>query len=238
MINDYDSYQPDCGTQGWSCQDSKETIAGSSELQENLILILFVVAAIGLFFYLSNKVSNDLAEIQAQNTRLKKEFDELKGFQEEKDKYEIQKSLLNQKIKLISELKDNREGPVKLMEDLANALPDSAWLQSIWQGYDTKLVEASISQGKSLSPDSSRLGDPRMVKVVGWAKTADSVTNFADRILNLNKRYYETNLSSYSMKTDKEGRKQVAFELFSRFVQGAADPNLVLMMRGARNEAK
>ena len=202
----------------------KKQSAAPSELQENIILIIFAAVAFGVAFLMWNKVTGEYNEIQARNQQLNREYKELEKYQAQKDEYDIRKFLLNQKIQKISELKDQREGPVKLMEDLANALPDSAWLESVWQGYDRKLVQAAISQGSAISPESSRLGDPSMVQVVGWAKTADSITNFADRILNLDSRYYETNLTSYTRKTNSEGRKQISFEIFFKVKKGSGAP--------------
>ena len=201
---------------------AKKPASQQSEIQENMVLILFVLVAIAVGAYIWNGVSNKLKDAQAEQVRLKKEWEQVKGYQAEKEDYEIQKELLNEKITKISELKDLREGPVKLMEDVANALPESAWLESIWQGYNKKLAEATRSEGMVIKPGKRALGEPSLVMVTGSAKTADAVTNFTTRIINLDSRYYDTELNNYLQFEEEDGTKGYRFEVFFKVRLGTA----------------
>ena len=198
---------------------AKKPSRQQSELQENLILIIGVAIAAAVVFLLWNKVDKELNKELSRNAELQAEYQKVKPFEEKQEEYEIQKELLNEKIQKISELKDLREGPVKLMEDVYNALPDSAWLISIWQGYNRNLAVASRSEGIVFSPGRN-LGEPALVKVSGLAKTADSVTNFANKILNLDKRYYDTELNNYTRIANEDGVKEYRFEIFFKVRRG------------------
>jgi Tfp pilus assembly protein PilN len=201
---------------------AKKPSGQQSEIQENFVLILFVVVSIALVAIIWNSVNNKLNEVRAENKRLTDEWKQVQGYQAEKEDYEIQKVLLSRKIAKISELKDLREGPVKLMEDVANALPESAWLKSIWQGYDRNLAQATRTEGTVIVPGPRKLGEPSLVMVTGQAKTADAVTNFTTRILNLDSRYYDTELNNYTQVEEEDGSKGYRFEIFFKVRQGKA----------------
>ena len=199
---------------------AKKPSRQQSEIQENLILIIGVAIAVAVVFFMWNSVTKSLDAEVAKNKKLTVEYNKIKHYQEKKERYEIQKELLNEKIQKISDLKDLREGPVKLMEDIYNALPDSVWLSSIWQGYNRKLTLATRSEGKAFSPGKN-LGEPALVQVVGFAKTTESVTNFANRILSLDSRYYNTELNNYSRVGEKDGSKEYRYEIFFKVKRGS-----------------
>ena len=191
---------------------AKKAPSQKSELEENLILIVCVALALGLAFWLNHKTKKEYQAAYAEHTRLKAEYEKVKKWKEEKEKYDIQKELLNEKIQKISDLKDKKVGPVKLMEDVNNVLPESVWLVGITQGYNNNLVQKSASMKQAFKPG-SRLGNSNtdLVMVSGYAKTTDSITNFAKKILSLDQRYFETDLNSYTR--EEQG---YSFNLFFR----------------------
>ena len=189
-----------------------------SELQENIILIVMVLLAGLTFYFLNKSVKDELAQARQTGKRLDKEYNKLKKWEEKQLDYEVKKELLNEKIKKISSLKDTRQGPSKVMEDIANVLPDSVWLESVTQGYDKKLV-AGGRHGGTFKPTGRNLSDPSLIRVTGKAKTTEAITNFAERIIKMDKRYTNVELSNLDRegkggrKAD-EGPKEYTFELF------------------------
>lgn len=203
----------------------KKTSEQQSEIQENLILIVLVLAAAGIVYLMVSNLNGKLRAEQARFARLDQQYNSLKKYEQEQEDYEIQKELLNEKITKISDLKDLREGPVKLMEDVANALPESAWLVSIWQGFDANLAKATRSQGRVIVPGGGSRLEPALVKVEGLAKTADAVTNFTDRIQKLDVRYYDTELNNYAQVEDSDdGSREFKFEIFFKVRRGSPQP--------------
>jgi Tfp pilus assembly protein PilN len=165
-------------------------------------------------------VSSDLQKQVARNATLTAEYNKVKKYQEEKDRFELEKELLNEKIQKISELKDRREGPVKIMEDVHNVLPESVWLTSISQSYDKGLTLATRTDGKAYTPGKN-LAEPNLIRVEGKAKTPDAVTAFANKILSLGDRYSNTELNNYELATGKDsGNREINFTLFFKILKG------------------
>ena len=205
---------------GGSTKVAKKTTGGANELQENLLLIIGVALAIVVVAFMWNQITNSLREEQAYNAKLKAEYAQYSKYQDEKDQLDLEKELLNEKIKKISELKDRREGPVKLLEDVANVLPDSVWLISVSQAYDQTLAQATRSEGKVLSPGKN-LGEQDLIQIVGKAKTPDAVTTFANKILQISDRYQNTELNNYETTTLDDGKKEISFTLFFKVRKSA-----------------
>ncbi len=203
---------------------AKKPTRQQSEIQENLIIIVMILIALAVCFFLFRNVQNQLDMERSENSRLTKEYKELEVWNKRKEDLDIQKILLNEKIQKIRNLKDNREGPVKVMEDVFNALPESVWFQSITQGFDKNLVQASGSNRTAFQPGSRNLGEPALVKVTGFAKTTESITSFADRLLELDTRYKETELNNIEQ-IDTDDGKVYAFEIFFRVLPGSGAPD-------------
>jgi Tfp pilus assembly protein PilN len=195
-----------------STKAAKKVSTQQSEIQENLILIVSILLAFLLFMGMRHLIKSELVKKQAEEARLKKEWDEVKHWKDKKLEYEIQKELLNEKIQRISELKDRKQGPVKLMEDVANVLPESVWLQSIQQGYNNNLVQPSAKNRASLKPPSSNVGQPALVKVSGFANSTEAITNFANQILSMDSRYDRTDLNV--IKRVGSGIQEYSFDIY------------------------
>lgn len=191
---------------------AKKPSAQQSEIREKMILILLVLLAFGVYMVMRYQVKSELDHVRQRNKKLKADYDRVKIWQDKKQEYEIQKELLNEKIRKISELKDRREGPVKLMEDVANALPESVWLGSLTQGYNAQLTKTTGKNRVAYKPSGKNIGDPALVKVSGYAKTSDSVTNFAAKVLNLDTRYEKIDLNNVRLSGNQS--KEFEFELF------------------------
>jgi len=189
-------------------------------LQDNLILIFSGLLAIGLGAYLFHTVKKELTAKQEERERLQKTYDSLKIWEAKQEEFEIQRQLLIEKIQKISDLKDNRQGPVKLMEDIYNVLPESVWLGSIRQGYNSNLVKPSRKGGKAAKPSGGNIGDSRLVLITGYARTTDAITNLARAIINLDERYGKTDLNSFD-KDEKTG--QYMFNLYFELKKAKGD---------------
>lgn len=180
---------------GTAPKTAKKSTGQQSELQENAILIMSVLLAFALVFTMRHFVKKELRKQQTEEATLKAEWEQLKHWEEKKETYEIQKELLNEKIKTISDLQDQRQGPVQLMEDIYNVLPESIWLKEIRQGYDRGLLAPTKSGRKVYQLPGRNLGTPREFVVTGFASSAEAITNFANKVLSMNQRYNDTVLN-------------------------------------------
>lgn len=85
---------------------------------------------------LDEKIRKDQLEL----ARLESILKEVKDFEDKKAK-------LQKKVDLINQLKQNQKGPVRLMDEVSNALPDLIWLEKMeYRGNTINLT------GKALNP--------------------------------------------------------------------------------------
>ena len=190
----------------------KKPSGRESELKDNFILILGALAAVVVFMGLRHIVTKEDRAVAAEKTALEAEWEKVKIWKDKKREYEIQKELLNEKIQKISELKDRREGPVKLMEDIANVVPESVWLGSIRQGYDANLLKPNAKDRKVKKMPGKRAGKPHEIVVSGYANSAEAITNFANKILSMDSRYHRSSLNDYTQLGD--GPQEYAFNIY------------------------
>ena len=104
-------------------------IAGLT-LSEGLFLLALVVGGLaiaGFWWYLRGEVrERDQAIAVAQ-----KEVDELAQVLQEVEEYKVKKEKLEHKINIINELKRAQWGPVRIMDQISNALPELLWIESM-----------------------------------------------------------------------------------------------------------
>lgn len=168
-----------------------------AELQEYAILIVLLLIAFAVGYWRHSSVKQKVRETLNAEQALKKEHDSLKIWEDRKAEYEVQKLVLNEKIEKISQLKDRREGPVRLLEDIANVLPESVWLESLSQGFDATLTQKTTSYTEAFSPSGQgKLPDTSLVMVSGRARTSEAITSFAKSVINLSERYSGTDLNT------------------------------------------
>jgi Tfp pilus assembly protein PilN len=89
-----------------------------------LALLLGVGAVGGYWWYLRGEVKErDVAIADAQ-----KEVDDLQQVLKEVEDYKLKKEKLEHKIEIINQLKRAQWGPVRIMDQISNALPELLWL--------------------------------------------------------------------------------------------------------------
>ena len=91
-----------------------------------LSVILSIAACAAVYASLSVKVSGvkeDIKTKQDEVVRLKKAIGEVGRFKKLQEE-------LRGKLDVLDELKAKRSGPVRLLDELSNAMPDKVWIQS------------------------------------------------------------------------------------------------------------
>jgi len=189
-----------------------------SELEQNLVLLICILVGIGVFFFIGWKIKSAFEEQRRIRDAKKAEYKTLEKWTQKKLEYDIQKELLTEKINKISQLKERREGPVKLLEDVFNNLPKSIWIDSIIQGYDRRLTNV-IERGMDVLKPGQNIGKPNRVRLIGQSRTQDAAGTFANRIQGLDTRYKNVTLNTI---IEKEGNAVPVyqFKLFLEMVPG------------------
>ena len=92
-----------------------------------VLVIVLVVSAIvvGTRWYLLTSERTDLQAVERQR---RQERDELLKYIKLVEQLEARREALRHKINVINELKQNQQGPVRIMDEVSQALPELVWL--------------------------------------------------------------------------------------------------------------
>lgn len=94
----------------------------------NMLLVAGVVVgliAIGAYWYVLNQRRND---VQHEVTVAQAEVERLKPILEEVEMFKKKQADLERKIEVITNLKNQQTGPVRVMDAISRALPELLWL--------------------------------------------------------------------------------------------------------------
>ena len=103
---------------------------------------LLVLLLASLFLYRSAEINN----ARAGNEDLKRKIEEMKAIVAQVDEAEKFKADLQKKLTVIKELKANKAGPVRMLDELAQAVPDKLQLTALdEEGGLIKLTGTAVS---------------------------------------------------------------------------------------------
>ena len=101
----------------------------ASQAQTQLALGIFaIVVSILIALYGWHWLSSKISSLTAEKVSKDKELASLKEKVKEVENLENIKKTLQEKIKIIEQLKSNQSGPVHLLDELSKNLPDRVWL--------------------------------------------------------------------------------------------------------------
>lgn len=92
-------------------------------------LATFLVVAVSMAAYLV--VSSEAGNLRDQIASGQQELDQLKKKIGELSKIKEQKRVVEEKLRIITELEANKTGPVKLFKRVSSAMPEKAWIRSL-----------------------------------------------------------------------------------------------------------
>ena len=92
-------------------------------------LVTFLVIAVSMAAYLV--VSSEAGNLRDQISSGQQEIEELKKKIGELSKIKEQKRVVEEKLRIITELESNKTGPVKLFKKVSSAMPEKAWIKSL-----------------------------------------------------------------------------------------------------------
>lgn len=105
-----------------------------------LLALLVLVGIIQVFMMARQN------EAEAENGRLKKKIEEMQAVVARVEEIEALKTDLQQKLQVIKELKANKSGPVRLLDELAQATPEKLQLSTVEEKSGLiKLTGVSVS---------------------------------------------------------------------------------------------
>jgi len=103
-----------------------------TELQTQLLLagvsVGLTVILCGYFWW---QLNHQITMLRNDQARATKERDVLREKVKEVENYEANKKLLEEKNRIIEQLKRNQSGPVHLLDEISKNLPERVWLVSL-----------------------------------------------------------------------------------------------------------
>jgi type IV pilus assembly protein PilN len=136
-------------------KDLSERLSG-----ENTAGILLLVAILpGLLFtgWEFWSLRADLKEKTAYAGDLQRQYDSLKSIIAEVEDFKKKKQELENKIRVIEDLKNNQRGPVQVMEQVSRSLPELVWLDRMEVNRNT-------------------------IRLVGRGQNENAIANFIDNL--------------------------------------------------------
>ncbi len=119
--------------------DLRETIA---------VLVLGLVVVGGGIFFIHKRVQSDLANAKASVVQLEADIERYESQQQLVNKFKSHKQQLQSKLDVIDGLEQARNGPVRILDELSNKVPDRLWLTVIeTKGKGIKLEGQSLDTG-------------------------------------------------------------------------------------------
>lgn len=114
----------------------------------NIIIIVFVVIGLGLSAWRWWGLNRTIHQLDSSIEAATKEYEKLKPIIEEVKQFKARKAELEKKLNLINQLKANQQGPVHIMDELSNCIPDLLWLDRMNLKGNTITL-----QGKAFNPN-------------------------------------------------------------------------------------
>ena len=107
--------------------------AGQKMMFLGSLILLLTVAALGWRYW---SLGQQAAQIEADIEAANREEQRLQEILRQVREFEARKTLLQQRVDLIDELRKGQNAPVHMVDQVSRALPEMTWLTSIQQAPD------------------------------------------------------------------------------------------------------
>ena len=148
---------------------SKTKEAGKQQLL--LFALLVVLVFIGNYWWSKSRAS-DLAAREEKLRRTKDEIAQLERIIGEVKNIKAQQSELKDKLAVLDKLRAGRQGPVKMLDDLATIIPKKLWLRKMEEKGGPVTFEGTASTIDDVSAFMSALRRSPYFSAVELKKTA------------------------------------------------------------------
>jgi Tfp pilus assembly protein PilN len=152
-----------------------------SEKKGLVFAVLIFGAALGVcgYFYLS--AQKTISNLDEEINQLQQEKARLQAIIARVNEFERKLEELKRREELIETLKREREGPVRMLDDLSAQLPDFVWLTSLTQGAGNVTISGMASSYVSIADYIQKLEESdyfRNVELIDARRGREEFTNF------------------------------------------------------------
>ncbi|HML96035.1 MAG TPA: PilN domain-containing protein [Thermodesulfobacteriota bacterium] len=119
-------------------EPEKRDVRGVGQLVLGLLVIVALFAVLAALHVMQGR---RIEEVNRKIARAEKRIEELETIKEKVDDFKAKNEELNRRIDIIKVLESNRTGPLFVMDALAEAIPNKAWLDEFTEkGLQARLV--------------------------------------------------------------------------------------------------
>lgn len=132
-------------------------------------IIVFITSLIVLgatFFFLSAKNTREIAELEIRVTNSELQLKRLQKITKEVRDLEKKRKDLNSKLAVIATLKLSKTGPVRVLDDLNNAVPERAWVENLIEKGNVVKIEGKALDNQTIAAFLKRLEESDYFPVV------------------------------------------------------------------------
>jgi len=121
----------------------------AADLRESVAVLLLGLVIIGGGIFLTDKgVKSDLAAAEASVAQLQADIERYESQKKLVKKFKKRRKQLQSKLDVIDSLEEARNGPVRVLDELSERVPDRLWLTSVeTKGKGIKLEGQSLDTG-------------------------------------------------------------------------------------------
>lgn len=121
----------------------------AADLRETVALLVLGLVVVGGGIFLTDQgVKSDLAAAEASVAQLQADIERYEPQKELVKKFKNRKKQLQSKLDVIDSLEQARNGPVRVLDELSERVPDRLWLTSVeTRGKGIKLEGQSLDTG-------------------------------------------------------------------------------------------
>jgi type IV pilus assembly protein PilN len=152
-----------------------------SEKKGLLFAVLFLGAAIALIAFQWLSARNTINSLNEEIQQLTQEKQRLQAIIQRVNEYQAKLAELEKREALIEKLKAEREGPVRMLDDLSSKLPDFVWLEQLQQGPNNVTIRGMAASYVSIADYIQKLEESdyfQNVELIDARQGKDEFTSF------------------------------------------------------------
>ncbi|MCC6220343.1 MAG: PilN domain-containing protein [Deltaproteobacteria bacterium] len=138
---------------------------------------LVVLLSLGTCTFLYSDLSDSLAKINDKKSTLELDLIKLKKVTKRVEDLEKNKKLLQEKLVTIAKLKAKKHGPVHILDEMAKAIPERAWLLDLKEKAGTLEVSGIAIDNPTIASFMNRLEESKYFGSVDLVHSTQKFVN-------------------------------------------------------------
>jgi len=160
---------------------AEASIGAPSEKKGLLFAVLFLGAAIALISFQWLSARNTINSLDEEIRQLTQERQRLQAIIQRVNEYQAKLQELEKREALIEQLKRERGGPVRMLDDLSAKLPDFVWIEQLTQGQNNVTIRGMAASYVSIADYIQKLEESEFfqnVELIDARQGKDEFTSF------------------------------------------------------------